>query len=128
MALLVALFAANVSYAATYYVAANSGDSNTGLSPSAAWKTLDKVNGVTFLPGDRILLRAGDRWNGQLAPLGSGADGQPIVIDQYGKGGKPAIHGPGTNNSAAVLLENQSWWEINNLEVTNTQKEDGAIT
>lgn len=126
MPVLFALVALKALHAATYYVAANGSNSNTGLAPSSAWKTLEKVNSVTFLPGDRILFHAGDSWTGQLAPRGSGAESRPIVIDRYGSGAKPVIHGPGTNNSAAVLIKDQSYWEINNLEVTNTQPENGA--
>jgi hypothetical protein len=125
-AILFMLFFATTLHAATYYVSANGNDLNNGLLPGTAWKTLDKVNGMTFAPGDRILFHAGDSWTGQLAPRGSGAEGRPIRIDQYGRGAKPVIHGPGTNDSAAVLIKDQSYWEINNLEVTNTQPEGGT--
>ncbi|WP_188760604.1 right-handed parallel beta-helix repeat-containing protein [Edaphobacter acidisoli] len=73
-----------------------------------------------FYARDVILFHAGDSWNGELAPRGSGTEGHPIVIDSYGKGNSPVIHGPGTNDSAAVLLKDQSYWEINHLELTNT--------
>lgn len=116
-----ALAATGALHAATYYVATSGNNSNSGLSPKKAWKTIEKINGTRFSPGDLILFHASDSWDGQLAPLGSGAEGRPIVIDRYGKGDKPVIHGPGTNGSAAVLLRDQSYWEINNLEVTNTQ-------
>lgn len=118
---LYALSRAAGARAATYYIAANGSDSNSGLHPRQAWQTLDPINRTVFSAGDRILFRAGDQWHGQLAPLGSGAAGRPIVIDRYGAGAKPAIHGPGTNSSAAVRLSDQSYWEINNLEITNTQ-------
>ena len=46
-------------YASTFYVSALGGDdSNLGTSPSAAWKTLEKVNGHLYKAGDRIMLRA----------------------------------------------------------------------
>lgn len=124
-----ALSTTGALHATTYYVAASGSDSNSGLSPKKAWKTIEKTNSTRFSPGDMILFHAGDSWDGQLAPLGSGAEGRPIVIDRYGKGNKPVIHGPGTNGSAAVLLRDQSYWEINNLEVTNTQVagEAGAL-
>lgn len=61
----------------TYYVdAAQGSDSNSGTSEVAAWKTLGKVNSVTFSPGDRILLKAGSVWNDQYLDLkGSGTEG-----------------------------------------------------
>ncbi len=111
--------------AATYYVDAASGrDVNAGDSPSRAWANLGRVNSTTFLPGDRILLRAGSAWTGQLWPKGSGAAGRPIVIDRYGGASNPIIHGAGTED--AVKLYNQEFWEIRNLEVTNTGASPGV--
>ncbi|MBP1962787.1 Ig-like domain-containing protein [Paenibacillus aceris] len=116
----------------TFYVSSTSGDdANDGLSEASPWKTLNKVSSTTFIPGDKILLKAGDSWDGQLWPKGSGADGSPIIIDQYGTGSKPLINGKGNNfdntiynstttyNTGAVFLKNQEYWELNNLEVTN---------
>ncbi|WP_242403677.1 hypothetical protein [Paenibacillus pini] len=103
----------------TYYVDNLSGnDSNGGTSSGSAWKTLTKVNATTFAPGDKILFKAGGSWQGQLWPKGSGASGSPIVIDMYGTGNKPLITGVKSELST-VLLKNQEYWEINNLEVTN---------
>jgi len=104
----------------TYYVdSAGGNDSNPGTSPVGAWKSLAKVNSATFLPGDRIRLRSGSLWQGQLWPKGSGREGLPIIIDMYGGGVRPAIHGDGLAEDA-VLLKNQEYWEIQNLEVTNS--------
>ncbi|WP_244163364.1 discoidin domain-containing protein [Paenibacillus pectinilyticus] len=104
----------------TYYVDASGGsDTNAGTSSATAWKTLAKVNGVTFQQGDRLLFKAGGVWNGQLYPKGSGVSGSPIQIDQYGTGSMPIINGGG-NTQGAVYLYNQQYWEIRNLEVTNT--------
>lgn len=101
-----------------YYIdAINGDDTNDGTSETSAWKTLDKVNQTTFMPGDQILFKAGGSWNGQLWPKGSGVEGAPIRIDMYGEGAKPIINGGGV--AAAVYLENQEYWEISNLEVTN---------
>ncbi|MEK0317301.1 CBM96 family carbohydrate-binding protein [Cohnella sp. 56] len=118
----------------TYYVDASGGsDGNSGQSSSAAWQTLAKVNATTFAPGDKILFKSGSSWTGQLWPKGSGASGNPIVIDRYGTGAKPAINGGGssftqtvsgattTYNSGTVFLKNQEYWEINNLDVSNDE-------
>jgi hypothetical protein len=101
-------------------------DSGDGLSPGAAWKSLTKVNAVTFAPGDQILFKSGGSWDGQLYPKGSGISGSPIIISSYGSGSKPIINGNGLAANAdgtagsAVYLYNQEYWEIRNLEVTNT--------
>lgn len=102
-----------------YYVdSATGNDTNSGLDSSSPWKSLSKVNAMTFLPGDRILFKAGSRYTGVLKPKGCGVEGGPIVIDMYGEGDKPRIDGGGIY--ATVLLENTEYWEINNLEITNT--------
>lgn len=124
----------------TYYVdSAEGDDSNNGKSHKSAWRTLDQVTDTEFMPGDHILLKAGSIWNGQmLYPKGSGSRGQPIVIDLYDvKGGqavyssdiRPVINGNGTKGigiketiiSGAVMLYNQEFWEVHNLEVTNSE-------
>lgn len=109
----------------SYYVDSVSGsDENSGTSADSAWRSLNKVNATTFMPGDKILFKAGDSWDGQLYPKGSGSEGAPIVIDKYGSSSNlPAINGDGVqrpyHQTGAVYLCNQQYWEINNLEVTN---------
>ncbi|MBS0028160.1 RICIN domain-containing protein [Chitinophaga sp. 22321] len=104
----------------TYYIDLNGDDNNSGKSPDAAWKSLEKINAATFSPGDHILFKSGDSWTGSLQPKGSGTSGAPIVIDKYGGDAKPVINGGGpANNFSTVLLKDVSYWEINNLEVTN---------
>ena len=112
--------------ATAYYVDSLSGsDANLGSSPEKAWKTLTKLNATTFSPGDRILFKSGGQWTGQLWPKGSGTERHPIVIDKYGGEAKPMINGNGEAEDA-VLLKNQEYWEVNNLEVTNTGSTPGT--
>lgn len=108
--------AANQSY---YIDAENGDDSNSGLTPETAWKTLQKVNHTTFSAGDSILFKSGCTWTGQLYPRGSGTNEAPIVIDMYGGDQKPIIQANGQKHNT-VYLQNQQYWEINNLEITNT--------
>lgn len=109
-----------------YYIDTAGNDSNNGLSTSTPWKTLAKVTATTFHPGDQILFKAGEAWSGTLTPAGSGSSGSPIIIDMYGTGNKPVINGPGTNGSHALQLWTRSYWEVNNLELTNTQPTGGT--
>jgi hypothetical protein len=105
----------------SYYVDPAGDDNNNGTSPATAWKTISKINTQTFLPGDLLLFKSGGSWSGNLQLLGSGTAEAPIVIDQYGTGAAPVINGGGlTNASVTLSLSNQSYWEINNLEITNT--------
>ena len=109
----------------TYYIDAAFGDdANRGTSPREAWKTLTKVNANVFAPGDRILFKSGSTWTGQLWPKGSGTATQPILVDKYGGDVKPVINAAGLAEDA-ILLKNQEYWEISNLEVTNTGQTPG---
>ncbi len=107
--------------ATTFYVDSIAGnDSNNGTSASSPWKSLTKVSQQTFQAGDHILLKAGSKWTGQqLYPKGSGASGNPISINMYGSGNKPFLAEGGANHNA-VYLFNQQYWDISNLEITNT--------
>jgi hypothetical protein len=108
----------SAAVATTYYVDTSGDDAGSGTSETTAWRTLDRVNAIAFQPGDRILLRAGCSWNGQLWPKGSGAPDKPITVAAYGDGAKPGIHGEG-RYFEALRLYNQQHWEIRALEITN---------
>ena len=83
-----------MSSGVTYYVDATVGnDSNKGLSTATAWKTINKVNNSTFLPGDSILFKRGESWREQLIVPSSGLPGSPITFGAYGTGAKPIIQG-----------------------------------
>jgi hypothetical protein len=106
-----------------YYIDAESGNnSNSGHSPQSAWATLEKINQTVFNPGDKIYFRAGATWEGQLELKGSGTEEAPIEINRYGAGENPAIHGKG-EKLHTLLLHNVEYWEVRNLEITNTGDE-----
>jgi hypothetical protein len=129
----------NAAGGVDYYIDGTAGrDTAAGTTPATAWKTLAKANARTFQPGDRILLKAGTQWqNQQLWPKGSGRDGAPITISAYGTAGarRPYIatngnvaspfNADGTKNpqtvglTGAVVLRNQQYWDINNVELSN---------
>ena len=106
-----------------YYVDATGGnDTNSGTSEAEAWQSIEKINNVTaFQPGDEILLKAGSLWQDvTLAPNGSGTEAAPIILGAYGVGPKPKIEGRG-QVSDVVYLYNQDFWEIRDLDVSNTE-------
>ena len=79
---------------ATYYVdCAASGDSGAGTSTATAWKTIARVNGARFSPGDSILFKRGCTWWETLRPPSSGASGAPITFGAYGTGAAPILDG-----------------------------------
>lgn len=102
--------------------AENGDDSNSGHLARKAWKTLAKVNKTEFQPGDKIFFKAGNEWNGQLELKGCGTAEASIQVNKYGEGKNPAIHGKG-EKLHTLLLHNFEYWEVRNLEITNTGKE-----
>lgn len=104
--------------AKNYFVSTDGNDNNTGLSEKTAWKTIERVNRETYQPGDAILFKSGGVWNGQLHPQGNGVSDKPISISSYGKGAMPVIN-IGKEAGAGIHLVNQSWWEIQGIEITS---------
>ena len=86
-----------------------------------------------FTPGKSIFFAAGQVFTGQFAPTGSGTENKPIKLTAYNPetgeaywdhtDNKPIINGQGLVNSGFYLY-NGSNWEINNLEITNTNGSD----
>jgi hypothetical protein len=132
-----------VDAAAPHYldVSLTSG-ANNGTSQADAWRANNINNGLNkhlFEGGDQILIR---RWSGTgtqphitlnpatsrgafrgvLAPQRSAADLNPtqqIIIDAYDVGANPIIDARGQVNTAGILLVNQDYWTIQNMQVTN---------
>ncbi|RZT08212.1 hypothetical protein SAMN05216319_3377 [Duganella sp. CF402] len=116
-----------------YYVDPNGSDSNNGTSQSTPWQSVQKVNSITFSPGDMILFKAGGAWEltAALHPLGSGTASAPIVIGAYGVGTKPKLSAKniavpwtatdGTTHYASdvLYLENQQYFEIRDLDISS---------
>jgi len=75
--ILIAILAQS-SNATNYYVRKSGNDSNDGLTPATAWKTVTKAANYALLPGDTVFIGRGI-YNEQLIPSRSGAAGAPIV-------------------------------------------------
>ena len=107
-----------ICHASDYYVSASQGsDTNSGLTAELAFQSLVKVNSLGLLPGDRVLFKSGDAWSGMFWPKGSGTKTLPIRISSYG-GDVPAII-DGDGFQASILIFNDDYYEIDNLELTN---------
>jgi hypothetical protein len=105
-----------------YYISPNGDDSNSGLSKEYAWKTIEKVNKTQFQAGDSILFESGGTWYENLRPLGSGEKDNPIIISNYGtksESGLLPIINIGKSAGAGITLMNQSWWVIQQVEITS---------
>lgn len=76
-----------------YYISNSGDDKNIGTSINTPWLSLNKVNGTIFQPGDSILFKCGDSFNGSLNITVSGTVNDPIMYASYGSGRKPIING-----------------------------------
>jgi len=93
----------------------------------------DSLKNSEFTAGTHILFAAGVVFNGQFAPTGSGTADSLIILTAYNQktgeiylediDNKPIINGHGKVD-APFYLYNGGNWEINNLEITNTDGTD----
>ncbi|WP_422657750.1 fibronectin type III domain-containing protein [Paenibacillus sp. EC2-1] len=138
-------FTIDVAEGVSYYVANSGSDTNDGLSPDQAFKTIDKLNTIEFMPGDHIYFKKGDIFKGAFKPKGSGVDGYPIIVASYGdeNGNRPVLQ-PSDQNWSATLMSaefsrtvtvnnvisfyNQAYWEVRDLELSGpSHKPDSQV-
>lgn len=79
------------AWSTTYYLDyTNGSDANDGLSPTTAWKNLQRIRTQGPQPGDVFLFKRGERWAGeQLYVTHSGSNGNPITYGAYGTATDP---------------------------------------
>ncbi|MHB9028487.1 MAG: right-handed parallel beta-helix repeat-containing protein [Candidatus Latescibacterota bacterium] len=107
---------ATAALAAIYYVDATGGnDSNNGTSTGTPWRTVAKVNGRTYSPGDQILFMRGRTWNETLVVSSSGASGRHIIYGAYGTGNRPVFNG-GNTRAHCVEANNKDYITFSNLD------------
>ena len=104
--------------AATYFVDATNGkDTYDGLSPEKAWKTIRKVKGTTFEPGDEIRFKRGEVFSDSiLFVYSSGSEGKPIVFRDYGdlKNPLPVIT---YSHNFCIWMRDREYLTFQNLDV-----------
>jgi hypothetical protein len=79
----------------TFHVAADGDDSRSGLSPSLAWRSLQRVDlglqSGEIQTGARVLFRAGDTFRGGVRLLPASTNG--VEFASYGSGQRPRLSG-----------------------------------
>jgi parallel beta-helix repeat protein len=92
--IIILLFIAfGIANSTTYYVSTSGDDANAGTSQASPWKNLSRIHNTAYSPGDSILLKRGDVFEGQIVDTLAGTSGSPIVIGAYGTGAKPILYG-----------------------------------
>lgn len=64
-------------------------------NPATPWKSISKLNSIfsTLLPGDSIIFKSGEVFDGSITVTKSGSVTSSIVFSSYGTGAKPVING-----------------------------------
>ena len=114
------------SYAATYYVSPQGDDALPGTSAATAWRTIDRVNAGTFLPGDHLLFQGGEIFAGGIWLRGAtkGTAAQPIVVSSYGVGKATIASGTSFGlyayNTAGIEVRHLAFQGAGRLTNTNS--------
>ena len=96
-----------------YFISNTGDDHNNGLSSKTAWRSLQKLNEQTLQPGDKVLLKGGEEFEGTIVlnSLDNGTGTSPITISSYGTG--DAVINAG--NSAGLKADNVSHIRLTHL-------------
>ncbi len=117
--LLIILFTARLIPAHTYYVDSKNGNNqNNGLTPQAAWRSINKVNDFIYMKDDTVSFKSGLRYSGYTLLIHSDF----ITFNSYGPGNKPVLDGQGKRN--CVSLQNIKNIQFHNLKFVNGYPRD----
>ena len=114
----------------TFYIDSVFGDdSNNGLTPLTAKKTLNSVETIVSTYSDfsplRILLKRNSNFYGNLILTGyTASEEYPFILDAYGEGNLPIIHGEGDDSSVltnAILWIQEENTRVYNIEITGPE-------
>ncbi len=97
----------------TYYVSPWGSDGASGTSQNAAWRTIQRVNNQTLHPGDTILFKGGNTFNGSIQVMAyeGGTATNAVTFGSYG-GGKATIS---SGSSAGLDVGQTAGIHVNNL-------------
>ncbi|MFT5296851.1 MAG: hypothetical protein ACI9YH_002874 [Colwellia sp.] len=115
--LLILLFNISYSYAETYYVDSLKGkDTNNGLQPSTAIKSLWKASQLKLNAGDKLLLSNKHEFNGSLVFKNIfGEKNNPIIISSYPNKSKAQINAAGY--LYGIHIKNSSFVNISDIAI-----------
>ncbi len=103
------------SQGTTYFVDPAGDDSNTGTSQTSPWKSINKVNTTSFLPGDSVLFVKGGVWtDANLVVSSSGTDEAKITYGAYIPISSPSIGDKPIISSVSKIADdsNYNWIHV----------------
>lgn len=115
---------AKVATPYSYYVdAVNGDDNNSGLSAEEAWKTIEKANTIELKPGEQLLFKCGQTFDGILEICGNGNQDSLAIVSCYGEGERPCIVAQ-DSSLYAVKVYDSDYLTVKNLDIKNHGSED----
>jgi len=110
----------------TYFISAEGDDANEGKSEADAWKTIEKINSFDFSPGNQILFRGGDEFEGTilLSAEDSGNEDSRLLISSYGNG-KAVIQG---GAKQGIRADSCAFLTVEKLDLSGQGRKSGNVT
>lgn len=111
-----------------YFVDASYGnDSNSGLNKRAPWQTVEKINLMTFKPGDKIYFKRSTQYSNGLQINGDGTETDPIIIGAWGKGEAPSFTNTDDNDYNGNCIQlNGDYQILENMYCHGTNQSPGG--
>lgn len=109
-----------------YYISSDGDDYNSGTSENKAWRSIDRVNSYDFSPGDKILFRGGDEFEGTIILTGedAGSDELRVTISSFG-GQRAVING---KDKESLKADSCKFLTIENLAIRGQGRTSGNTT
>ncbi|MEO6497449.1 MAG: right-handed parallel beta-helix repeat-containing protein [Mucilaginibacter sp.] len=107
-----------------YYVSHSGNDKNTGRK-NTPFKTLQKINSISLHPGDSVLLKGGQTFEGtlQMHADDSGLPKRSIVISSTGKNAA-TING---GDLSGLVIDSAKYIRISHLSIKGSGRKNGNI-
>jgi len=90
-----------------YYISESGDDNNSGTSPDAAWRTLEKASSAPLEAGDALLFERGGLFRGCLT-----VEQENITVSAYGSGAKPRLYGSSENFAREEYWKNTEYEDL----------------
>ena len=109
-----------ISPVRTYHIDSDNGnDAHDGLTPATAWRTFANTASLTLGPGERLLLKRGCVFNGELRLSVRGSAENWAEIGAYGEGMRPQISRNRDLNERCCFLPNPAYLAVRDIVFCN---------
>ncbi|MEQ8836527.1 MAG: right-handed parallel beta-helix repeat-containing protein, partial [Lacipirellulaceae bacterium] len=97
-------------------------NANDGFSAATPYDDFgDLAPYLPLMPGEKILLKAGDTFTEELNLRGKGTAGSLVELSSYGAGPNPVIRRQDLANDIGVIWNNASYARISNIDVEHSK-------